>query len=90
MRKMRSTVSIKIEMDNGDLYELERPSTVKSIEEHKPVIIVLTNGDIVDGEEATFGCDFLNVKVNDSYMRSFPVGVVFGWAYKNDDNIEKS
>lgn len=89
MRKMNSTVSIKIEMENGDLYELSRPSTIKNIKEHKPVIIMLTDGDVVEAEEITFGCDYLQAKINESYMRSIPENSVFGWAYKDDDQIEK-
>ena len=88
MRKMNSTVSIKIEMDNGDLYELSRPSTIKNIKEHKPVIIMLTDGDVVEAEEVTFFRDYMEAKVNDSYTRVITENNVFGWAYKDDDKIE--
>lgn len=86
---MSSTVSIKIEMDNGDLYELSRPSTINTIERNKPVIIVLANGDIANGIDVVYGCDYLNVVVNDSCVRSIPVDNVFGWSYVEDDKIER-
>lgn len=86
---MSSTVSIKIEMENGDLYELSRPSTINKIEKNKQVIIVLTNGDIVNGKEVIYGCDYLNVIISDNCVRSIPVSNVFGWAYKEDDKIER-
>ncbi len=86
---MSSTVSIKIEMDNGDLYELSRPSTINIIERNKPVIVVLTNGDIVNGIDTVYGCDYLNVIVNDNYVRSIPGDNIFGWAYMEDGKIER-